>query len=395
MKIVKDPIHDFIELQAEELQVVDSWEFQRLRYIKQLGTAYFVYPGATHTRFEHSLGTMHLAGLIYRQLCRHGLEFSKEQYLRVRLAALLHDIGHLAFSHALEGLLAEKRHEEVGKEIIKSSSLREKLEQLGFHCRDIINLIEGKGELGKIISSQIDADRLDYLVRDSYYAGVNYGLVSVKRIIYTMQLLDGRIVFSKKAVTCLENLLFARYQMYYNVYLHHTTECFAILLRRITELMKELGLLAEPASIEELLEITDFWLLEKLHRALREEKHPKLQELLYRFFYRRPYKLVYEKFFAKDVLEKVKEIEQQIYSVYDKYDVLVSYPNIQIYSYNPKIKKKSILILVNGKLKDIFNVSKIINRLATTPYFIFRIYVNKEKLNQGQLEQLLRLAKKV
>jgi putative nucleotidyltransferase with HDIG domain len=391
MKLIKDVIHDFIEVYPEELRIIDSWIFQRLRYIRQLGTSYLVYPGANHTRFEHSLGVMYLAGKIYRHLCQQLGACSKEELLKLRLAGLLHDIGHLAFSHCLENTLVKANHETVGVEIIKNSEIGDILQDLGYSRQEIVNLIQGKGKLSQIISSQVDADRLDYLVRDAYHAGTNYGLISINRIISSMKLSPGeKLIFSKKGLIALENFLIARYQMYFTVYLHHTSVFFSQLLKKIFARMQELGMF-EPYSLSQLdkiLQLTDDYVLQLLKKAYKETTDSVLKELIERFFKRRPYKMIVERYYYQDISAKIDRLRKKIYEEFSEYDVFVSFPRFEIYSYNPKIKKKSIMIETNGQVKDIFNVSMLIHRIANAPYYIFRVYINPEKVTQEQIDKI-------
>jgi len=391
MKLIKDVVHDFIEVYPEELRIIDSPIFQRLRYIRQLGFNYLVYPGANHSRFEHSLGVMHLAGKIYQHLCQQTNSCSKEDLIKLRLAGLLHDIGHVAFSHSLEGVLTNVSHEELGAMIIKDTEISDILQDLGYSPHEIIKLIRGKGRLSQIISSQVDADRLDYLVRDAYHAGTNYGFISIPRIISSMRLSSqGKLIFSKKGLIALENFLIARYQMYFTVYLHHTSVFFSKLVKMIFTRMRELGLFEplSPRDMDEILKLTDDWLIFTLRRIYSETNDNILKELIERFFSRRPYKMVVERYYYRNVDSKLERLRRKIYEEFSEYDVFVSFPRFQIYSYNPKIKKNSIMIEVNGQVKDIFNVSKIINSIANVPYFILRIYVNRERISEQQIEKI-------
>lgn len=210
MKTIRDPIHGDIELSQVEQAVVDSWEMQRLRRIKQLSFCSLVYPGANHTRFEHSLGTMHLAGRISRKL---GIE---EQPLR--LAGLVHDLGHLPFSHSLEQVFGVSHEDNL--DIVFKGNVGDILNNHGFDKKHILDLAKGKGT-GKIVSSQIDADRMDYLLRDSHYTGVAYGVIDIDRIINVIGFDGKEIFFNKKGIIALEALLIGRNQMYEAVYFHH------------------------------------------------------------------------------------------------------------------------------------------------------------------------------
>lgn len=223
MKTIKDPIHGSLQLKDHETKILDTYEMQKLRNIKQLGFTYFVYPSATHTRFEHSLGVFHLASRL-----SNILELEDEKTSKLRLAALLHDIGHGPFSHGTEEALKlhnpdVANHEENTAEIIKTSHLSEILEDNGFNPEEIAEISTGKdGVLGDIISGQIDIDRMDYLVRDSYYTGAAYGVIDLDRILETLNIHKDKLVVESDGLFSAEALLLARYLMYPTVYQHHT-----------------------------------------------------------------------------------------------------------------------------------------------------------------------------
>lgn len=228
MKTIRDPIHGDIELSEAELGVLDTEALQRLRRIKQLSFCSLVYPGANHTRFEHSLGTMHLAGRIARRL---GLEEAP-----IRMAGLVHDAGHLPFSHSLEQVFG-LRHEENLKHVLKSP-LGDAVDDGGFDKNRICDLARGKGP-GRIVASEVDADRIDYLLRDSHYTGAAYGVIDADRIISVMELREGRLCFKGKGLIALEALLLGRNQMYGAVYFHHTVRIADAMLQEAMSYVRE------------------------------------------------------------------------------------------------------------------------------------------------------------
>lgn len=226
MLSVKDPIHGAIELDELESRIIDTPDFQRLRKIRQLATAYLVYPGANHTRFEHSLGTLHLASQIARKL---GLEKDAEQ--KVRLHALLHDLGHVAFSHEAERITSGYigSHEKIGKEKIMKGEVGDIISE-NFDRKEIANF-ESSAH-AKIISSDIGADRMDYLKRDAHYTGVAYGVIDEERIIGKMYSGNGELGVEEGALEASESLLVARFMMFSTVYLHHTVRIASAMLER-------------------------------------------------------------------------------------------------------------------------------------------------------------------
>lgn len=222
-----------------EFEIIDTPEVQRLRRIKQLGMTYLVYPSANHTRFEHSLGALHLAGRIGERL---GLK--PEEKAEIRMAGLLHDIGHGPLSHTSEELLArylKKPHEKVGRGIIEDSSISEILEREGMDPREIGAIVSGgRDYLGKIICSEFDVDRMDYLVRDAHHTGVAYGIVDLDRVVNTLQIHDNTLVISERGLRAVEALLVARFLMIPTVYLHHASRIAdAMFLRAIERIIEE------------------------------------------------------------------------------------------------------------------------------------------------------------
>ncbi|GAA5819263.1 MAG: HD domain-containing protein [Methanobrevibacter sp. CfCl-M3] len=231
-RLIKDSVHGEFSLNDFEVKVMDCPQFQRLRRIKQLGFIYLIYPGANHSRFEHSIGTMYLGS----KLSDH-LNLSDYNKKLVRMASMLHDIGHGPFSHASENVL-DIRHEELSAKVIEKTSLNDVLSE-EFDTKEIIDIINGKGELGPIVSGELDVDRMDYLIRDSHYTGVAYGVIDIDRIISNLKL-KNYLILDKKGIQAAESALVARYQMYPSVYQHHTTRIINAMFRRcLKEIVKK------------------------------------------------------------------------------------------------------------------------------------------------------------
>ena len=232
MGFIRDSIHGDLDLTDFELKILDTVEMQRLRRIKQLGFTNLVYPGANHTRFEHSIGTLFLANKIGTQL-----ELDNEIIELLRVCGLLHDIGHAPFSHVSERALKHD-HETVTKEIIRDSTITDIINDK-FDTKLITSIIDGDTKYGKIISGALDVDRMDYLMRDSYYTGVAYGIIDTERLIYSLTYEGDDLVLSDKGVQAAESTLLARYFMYPTVYQHHTTRIvnsmFRVSLKRLLE----------------------------------------------------------------------------------------------------------------------------------------------------------------
>jgi uncharacterized protein len=244
--IIRDPLWNNIRVDALSLQLVDTPVFQRLRYVRQLGLAYLVYPGATHTRFEHALGAYHLARTTLSLLDERGelAGVPIEERVIAQVAALLHDVGHYPFSHALEEIGA-LHHEEVAAPLVLGGTVGEMLTaSLGDGAPErVLALIRGTSEspLQGLISGSLDLDKIEYLKRDALMCGVPYGEIDVDRLLNSLVLVDepetGRRVIGvlEKGLSALESLLFAKYQMYRNVYWHHAVRSGTAMYKRLVD----------------------------------------------------------------------------------------------------------------------------------------------------------------
>ncbi|VVC01167.1 Deoxyguanosinetriphosphate triphosphohydrolase-like protein [uncultured archaeon] len=222
---IRDPLHGTIQLSELEGKLLDSRHMQRLRGIRQLAMAYLVYPGANHTRFEHSIGTLYLADKICREL-----GMGKDKASQVRAAALLHDVGHTAYSHEAESVLKRfiGTHEETGREMMAKGELADILSEQ-FSPRKIASLA---GEpLGGIITSDVGADRMDYLLRDSHYTGVAYGVIDSDRVCSTVAIDPKGLYITERGLPAAESLLVARFTMFSTVYLHKTVRIASRMLQ--------------------------------------------------------------------------------------------------------------------------------------------------------------------
>ena len=233
IKIFNDPVHGFIEIPNNEiLAIIDHPYFQRLRRIRQLGLTSFVYPGAIHSRFSHSLGAYFLTTQAIDTLQKKGVKISSEEKIATQLAILLHDIGHAPFSHVLENtIIPNLSHEEIGKKIILmlNEQLNNKLEL----TLKIFDKKYHKKFLSQLISSQLDMDRMDYLMRDSFFTGVVEGIIGTDRIIKTLNVVADQLVVEEKGIYSVEKFLIARRLMFWQVYLHKTALAVETMLKAI------------------------------------------------------------------------------------------------------------------------------------------------------------------
>lgn len=248
LKIINDPVHGFIKIPYEILyDVLEHRYFQRLRRISQTGLLSLVFPGATHTRFHHALGAMHLMFTALETLKLKGVKISDEEEKAALLAILLHDVGHGPYSHALESLLMEDWHHEK-----LSILLMKKLnDEFNGELDLAIEMFQGKYHrkfFNQLITSQLDVDRLDYLKRDSFFTGVSEGSVNTQRIISMMNVKDDELLIDEKGVYSIENFLTARMFMYWQVYYHKTSALAEHLLVKILSRAKQL--ISEGKQVE-------------------------------------------------------------------------------------------------------------------------------------------------
>lgn len=255
-KLIRDPVHNYISIRDPRLvELIDCAEFQRLRRIRQLGTSSFTFPGAEHSRFAHALGVLHVAQRLMRRFqAQKILNVSEEDVFLVSATALLHDLGHGPFSHALESLWRQN-HEQWTIQVITSDTevgraLRKWDETYPQRMVELINNTSPTPAFAAVISSQLDVDRLDYLLRDSLMTGVKYGVYDIERIVNTLQpSADGRrVLVQAKGRFAVEEFLLARYAMYWQVYLHKTTRAQEGVLRKFVQRARDLY--QETGSLE-------------------------------------------------------------------------------------------------------------------------------------------------
>ncbi|OUS70958.1 hypothetical protein B1748_27565 [Paenibacillus sp. MY03] len=311
-KVFKDPVHHYVYVQDETIwSLINTKEFQRLRRIRQLGTTYLTFHGAEHSRFSHSLGVYEITRRIISQFERYGYpDWPKEERLVSLCAALLHDVGHGPFSHSLEEIF-DTDHEEWTCAILMGETeingvLRSVSEEFPSQVAAVIKKKYPKPIVVSLISSQMDADRMDYLLRDAYFTGVNYGTFDLERILRVLRPYKGKIVVKDSGMHAVEHYLMSRYQMYWQIYFHPVTRSSEIILRQIFRRAQQLN--AEgyqfgwmTRSIKQLLdntlELKDYL---KLDEALaqtafsewEQEADPLLSDLCHRFLNRQLYKYV-------------------------------------------------------------------------------------------------------
>jgi len=412
---IRDPVYGFIEFNEWEKKIIEHPAFQRLRRIRQLALTDMVYPGATHTRFEHSLGVMHLITKMYDSITTKDLNIRilqdkllynesgiKRDRQLVRLAGLLHDIGHAPFSHASEDLMPLNpatgkpfKHEDYTVSIIRGP-LKDVIENhplnnnYNIRAEEIADLIEGNPKsLGKrifwrvLISSQLDADKGDYLLRDSLHIGVKYGIYDLDRLLVTLSLGedpetgDVALGIEKGGWHVAESLVIARYQMFTQVYFHKTRRAYDYMLQKA--LKDTLNKFPSPEEIEEFLQMDDYvvWNLMKEKNSCWFKNIERRQHI----------RMVVE---TKEtpVREEIKFIEN--------YEKKLRDENIWYWKDSPdeskswyKVGKDDEILIVDesGKVTPLSNYSKVVESLIEQ-FAKIRIYVkNKDKKKALEIKE--------
>jgi hypothetical protein len=367
-KVVRDPIHGDIRLEGYFLDLLETPEVQRLYNIKQLGFAHLVFPGAHHTRLEHSLGTFKIASQISEVL-----NIKEDDILRC--AALLHDIGHGPFSHTLESILLERfgvNHVDLTEKLILGKyevfgenekevvglKVNEVLDEHGICKEEIVRIIRGnikqRPYLSQILSSAIDADQLDYLMRDAYYTGVAYGMIDIERLLNTLKIHKENLTVKRKGIGVVENILMARSLMYSSVYFHKTV--------RIAELMLSKAL--EEVSYEpfEFFKMTDAEIMNELKKVGGFSS-----EIVTRLKYRRLFKPAYSTSIHdldKNQIKIVKKLEdprfrkekerelEDIFGI-PKGHLIIDAPTKELLMAEPRINKTDIKIVDGDIVKNL------------------------------------------
>lgn len=385
---INDPIHDFIGITNVESKIINSRPYQRLRRIKQLSGGHFVYPTAEHTRFAHCIGVMHLAGRTGRRLLSE-LMLGDDVLQEVRIAGLLHDLGHGPFSHVFEEALIEKKgwnHEDVTEWLILESEIGDILETDSISKKRIADLVRGRrtdkkdAVVSSIVAGQVDADKMDYLIRDSFYCGVNYGLVDIQRLIDSLEVAsDYSLHFDIAARGALESFLVARYEMFLNVYYHKTVRSVEVMLVKLITAADSVLNLTGFNTPEEFLTLDDMSLVSMVREINPTESDDakEASTMMNLLDSRILYKSVFEKVlhtqdkFVSKVLTKPKvrqSIEEEIASIagVENYEVIVDVPTLPSVPYNPhQIDPMEIAIFemvdgnkVSHNLSDYSNIAE-------------------------------------
>jgi len=371
-KIIRDSIHGDIKLEGLFLDLLETPEIQRLYNIKQLGLAHLVFPGAHHTRLEHSLGTYYMASKVAELLA-----LEKNESEIITCAALLHDIGHGPFSHTLESILKnalDVDHVDLTeklilgeyeifdsdeKKFVASPDVHEILDKNNVNQKELMAIIRGtirkKPYLSQLLNSAIDVDQLDYLIRDAYYTGVAYGMIDIERFLQTLVVHDNNLAVKRKGVGVVENILMARALMYSSVYFHKTVRIAELMLSKAIEMLPE----AEPF---EFFKMTDSELIENLKR-MGPFQHEIITCLKYRKLFKQAYAVpssnLDEHGFetvkrledAKLRREKEQELEEAL--KIPTGHIIIDVPYQELHRAEPRINQTDIIIVEENETKTL------------------------------------------
>lgn len=383
MTTIKDSVHDHIAVEGVAADLVETPPVQRLRRVKQLGTVTMVYPSANHTRFEHSLGVYHLAN---RALSHLGIEGRQAE--RVRAAALLHDVGHSPYSHNIEEIVHRKTgkyHDDVA-ELLQHGEVASVLASHDLSPGKVAALVSGDGELGQLVSGELDVDRMDYLVRDAHHTGVPYGTIDHERLVRELRFVDGHLVLDEGNVQTAESLLLARALMNPTVYAHHVARIAKSMLRRGTErLLRETDVTAE-----QLRRWDDYDLLVRLRESEATEAYAR--RLTERHLFKRAVwaerQAVPDELLAADH-DDIRELEAEIA---DAANVAPPAVILDIPA-TPSMRESTSRVLVNGEIRRLGEQSTLVTaiRAAQTDQWRLGVYApaeDSERVGEAAVRQL-------
>lgn len=406
-KVFKDPVHRYIHVRDQVIwDLVNAKEFQRLRRIKQLGTSYLVFHGAEHSRFSHSLGVYEIVRRISDDVFHGRPEWDEGERLTVLCAALLHDLGHGPFSHSFEKVF-NVDHEEFTRAILLGNTevngiLKKVSADFPAHVAEVIAKTYSNKQVVSLISSQIDADRMDYLQRDAYYTGVSYGHFDMERILRVMRPLDDQVVIKSSGMHAVEDYIMSRYQMYWQVYFHPVARSAEVILRKILQRAKELSEsgyeFQQPpthfmAFFDRSFTLVDYLALDEgvlmtYFQLWMNERDPILADLCDRFVNRRLFQYVdfdpgndYKKLGELADLFRAAGIDPEYYLIDD------STSDLPYDFYRPGEEEERLpiqLLMPNGDIKELSRLSQIVDAISGKRRTDYKLYFPAELLIDGK-----------
>lgn len=412
-KVFKDPVHRYVHVRDQVIwDLIGTKEFQRLRRIRQLGTTYLVFHGAEHSRFNHSLGVYEVVRRIVDDVFHGRPEWNEEERLLVLCAALLHDLGHGPFSHAFENVF-KTDHEYFTRQILLGDTevnavLKRVSEDFPEKVAQVIEKTYENQLVVSLISSQIDADRMDYLQRDAYYTGVSYGHFDMERILRVMRPRKGKVVIKSSGMHAVEDYIMSRYQMYLQVYFHPVSRSAEVLLNNILKRTKDLyeqgyQFAVEPVhfksffenniTVEDYIEL-DEYLLVTYFKSWMKEKDPILSDLSARFVNRKLFK--YTNLNPEEEpgrFERLKELFEKagVDTDYYIYHDCTSDLPYDYYEPDKETDKFPIFLeMPNGEIRELSQESFIVDAIAGRMKKDHKVYYPKEVLMDPNLDPALK-----
>jgi hypothetical protein len=355
---IVDPIHDFIRIYEPEIDVIDTSVFQRLRRIRQLAGAHLVYPSAQHSRFEHSLGVMHIAGQAAEVLKDKGF-LNLDDVANLRLGGLLHDVGHGPFSHLFEEVLQKKKkitHEEIGKRLILQTEIGDFISQSGFDKKFLTQLAFGNSKhqfMNEIISGGLSADMMDYLPRDGYFTGAEHAKIDFKRIVQSLGVYEKKLSLDRSSLYSFESMMISRYQMFKAVYFHKTVRSAEVMLLESMSLADD-ELEFTSYDLDKYIQLTDEFVISKLIALPPKSSDLKRASKLAKDYQsRRLLKCVFEKILTRKerFSTKSSEIKKEISkkSKVDESEIFIDMSTTPTIPLTPSKKESQSIILTSKK----------------------------------------------
>ena len=401
-KVFKDPVHRYVHVRDRIIwDLIATKEFQRLRRIRQLGTTFLTFHGAEHSRFNHSLGVYEIVRRIVDDIFKGRSGWDEDERLVSLCAALLHDLGHGPFSHSFEKVF-DLDHEDFTRAIILGDTevnevLRCVAEDFPQKVADVIAKTYKNQLVVSLISSQIDADRMDYLQRDSYFTGVSYGHFDMERLLRVVRPYQDKVVFKSSGMHAVEDYIMSRYQMYWQVYFHPVTRSAEVILIKILKRAKALYkekyafqyeprhfyfLFNNERNLDEYIKLDESVVMYYFH-MWEDEKDPILSDLCQRFMNRRLFKYVqYDKKYEQKY-EELKQLFKQAEIDPEYYLALDSSSDLPYDFYRPgdaEIRTPILLQMPNGEIREMSTQSTIVEAITGKKRTDEKLYYPKDIL---------------
>lgn len=411
-KVFKDPVHRYVHVNDRLIwDLINTPEFQRLRRIRQLGTSYLTFHGAEHSRFNHSLGVYEVMRRILEKFMAPSawahdelLDWGEEKRLLSLAAALLHDVGHGPFSHSFEKVFGTDHETWTQRILLGDTHINRLLSQVSQHFPQKVHSVIAKtGQeplVESFISSQIDVDRMDYLLRDAYYAGVSYGHFDLDRILRVMRPLRDQVVFKYSGMHAVEDYIMARYQMYWQVYFHPVTRSAEVILDKIFLRLRDLyqrgyvfahpphmltGFLGGSMTLEEYLALDEHIIFYYFH-MWRKEKDSILADLCDRFINRRLFKYVQFNIRESWLKEELKHLFKEA-GIDDRYYLEFESTSDLPYDYyrpGQEERRPIYLLMPGGELEELSRVSRVVKAISGETLTDHKIYFAQDLLDEKE-----------